>query len=189
MTKSECRSPAAQFQILVAPTRLRRTPKSDPAIPSGPTEPATEPGGQKTPTADLFKPPPASILPTSQRRAQVAELADALGSGPSGILFPVEVQVLSWALCNRNKLEPFGIHWNFEGFFLLTLPSAPHFQRVPWLTGNGSASTNTLSMAACHSKCSSSRSSRPAVQWLSATRRVKNKARLQQRIDRILEDA
>ena len=113
----------------------------------------------------------------------------SLGSGPSGILFPVEVQVLSWALCNRNKLEPFGIHWNFEGFFLLTLPSDPHFQRVPWLTGNGSASTNTLSMAACHSKCSSSRSSRPAVQWLSATRRVKNKARLQQRIDRILEDA
>ena len=30
--------------------------------------------------------------------AQVAELADALGSGPSGILFPVEVQVLSWVL-------------------------------------------------------------------------------------------
>ena len=29
--------------------------------------------------------------------AQVAELADALGSGPSGILFPVEVRVLSWA--------------------------------------------------------------------------------------------
>jgi hypothetical protein len=32
-------------------------------------------------------------------RAEVAELADALGSGPSGLTMPVEVQVLSSALC------------------------------------------------------------------------------------------
>ncbi len=33
-----------------------------------------------------------------QRIAEVAELADALGSGPSGLTMPVEVQVLSSAL-------------------------------------------------------------------------------------------
>ena len=76
---------------------------------------------QKSSPHDLFKPSSASILPASQTRAQVAELADALGSGPSGVLLPVEVQVLSWALCRKYRMEPFGIPWNFEGFFLLMI--------------------------------------------------------------------
>ncbi len=37
---------------------------------------------------------------TSQ--AEVAELADALGSGPSGLTMPVEVQVLSSALQQKD---------------------------------------------------------------------------------------
>ena len=44
--------------------------------------------------------------------AEVAELADALGSGPSGLTMPVEVQVLSSALvgnglrANRSNTTP-----------------------------------------------------------------------------------
>jgi len=39
--------------------------------------------------------------------AEVAELADALGSGPSGLTMPVEVQVLSSALCRvRGCVKP-----------------------------------------------------------------------------------
>jgi hypothetical protein len=34
--------------------------------------------------------------------AEVAELADALGSGPSGLTMPVEVQVLSSALTRQG---------------------------------------------------------------------------------------
>ncbi len=41
----------------------------------------------------------------------MAELADALGSGPSGVLLPVEVQVLSWVLkskdLRRSVVSPF----------------------------------------------------------------------------------
>ena len=38
----------------------------------------------------------------SPGKAEVAELADALGSGPSGLTMPVEVQVLSSALENKG---------------------------------------------------------------------------------------
>src|SRR5947199_8815741 len=42
-----------------------------------------------------------------EAQAEVAELADALGSGPSGLTMPVEVQVLSSALCRvRGCVEP-----------------------------------------------------------------------------------
>ena len=38
----------------------------------------------------------------AQPEAEVAELADALGSGPSGLTMPVEVQVLSSALSHKG---------------------------------------------------------------------------------------
>ena len=37
-----------------------------------------------------------------KRQAEVAELADALGSGPSGLTMPVEVQVLSSVLSSKD---------------------------------------------------------------------------------------
>ena len=42
-------------------------------------------------------PIPLGFHHKQQTQAEVAELADALGSGPSGLTMPVEVQVLSSA--------------------------------------------------------------------------------------------
>lgn len=42
------------------------------------------------------------LILSPQHEAEVAELADALGSGPSGLTMPVEVQVLSSALLRRT---------------------------------------------------------------------------------------
>ncbi len=43
--------------------------------------------------------------PFNEMQAEVAELADALGSGPSGLTMPVEVQVLSSAYSKRTYVE------------------------------------------------------------------------------------
>lgn len=49
----------------------------------------------------------------------------------------MEVQVLSWVIFRTNKLEPFGIQWDFEGFFFALIDFAQFRAQIKDLDGNG----------------------------------------------------
>jgi hypothetical protein len=67
-------------------------------------------------------------------QAEVAELADALGSGPSGLTMPVEVQVLSSALTGKgvtanNAVTPFSLARRFFRHFSANRAAKGRFRR------------------------------------------------------------